>query len=279
MPELPEVETIARDLRRHRVPGLVIVRVRVLWARTLQGLSPVSFSRKLVGRTLETVGRRAKYLVFKLSGGLHLLVHLRMTGRFQLTEKRSPPSPGLRLEVELEDGRLLRFYDSRKFARWRLTSAPGLILDRLGPEPLEKGFSSVEFAARLQCCRRQIKPLLLDQTFLAGVGNIYADEALWKAKLNPQRLARSLTRGEALRLFEAIRHVLRQGIRNSGTSLGRGRPNFLGATGLPGRNQDELKVFRRTGCPCPRCGMPIRRLVVAQRGTHICPTCQPAPVA
>ncbi len=277
MPELPEVETIARGLRRHGVPGLAVARVRVLWPRTVDGLSPVEFSRQLAGRTIEAVGRRAKYLVFTLSGGLYLLVHLRMTGRFQLAEEGSPAVPGLRLEVALEDGRALRFFDSRKFARWRLTAEPGLILDRLGPEPLEKRFSGTAFFSRLQQHRRQIKPLLLDQAFLAGVGNIYADEALWRAGINPQRLAPSLTREEALCLYEAIRHVLRQGIRNSGTSLGRGRPNFLGVTGQPGRNQDTLKVFRRTGSPCPRCGRPIRRLVVAQRGTHICPACQPAP--
>jgi formamidopyrimidine-DNA glycosylase len=276
MPELPEVETIACEMRRHGIPGRKITGVRVFWPRTLEGHSPKTFSRGLLGRTIETVDRRAKFLVIRLSGSYYLLVHLRMTGRFQLAEVRSSPAPGLRLEVELEDGRALRFYDSRKFGRWRLTREPGGILDRLGPEPLGKGFSAADFVARLQGRRRQLKPLLLDQAFLAGIGNIYADEALWEAGLSPQRLAHSLSRREAVRLLGAIRLVLRRGIRNSGTSLGQGRPNFVGVYGLPGRNQDALKVFRRTGRPCPRCGTPIRRMVVAQRGTHICPVCQPA---
>jgi formamidopyrimidine-DNA glycosylase len=279
MPELPEVETIVRDLRRHGVPGCAIVRVDVFCPRVVTGLSATAFSRGLVGRRIAAIDRRAKYLVFKLSGPLSLLVHLRMTGRFQLAEAPGIPAPGGRLELELDDGRVLQFLDSRKFGRWWLTPDPGLILNRLGPEPLEKGFSGSVFAARLKRHRRQLKPLLLDQTFLAGVGNIYADESLWEAGLNPQRLAHTLTGREALLLHRAVRLVLRKGIRNSGTSLGKGRPNFISVLGQAGRNQDTLQVFRRTGCPCPRCGTPIRRLVVAQRGTHICPACQPLPAS
>jgi formamidopyrimidine-DNA glycosylase len=279
MPELPEVETIARDLCRQGVPERTVVRVGVFWPRTIVGLSSDTFSRRLIGRRIETIGRRAKYLVFKLSGDLFLLVHLRMTGRFQLVAAQSSRAPGVRLELDLDDGRALRFLDSRKFGRWWLTPDPGSILDRLGPEPMDEGFTGGDFAVRLKRHHRQLKPLLLDQAFLAGVGNIYADESLWTAGLNPQRLAHTLTDGEAVSLYKAVRLVLRKGIRNCGTSLGRGRPNFLSVAGQAGRNQDSLQVFRRTGCPCPRCGTPIQRLVVAQRGTHICPACQPLPVA
>lgn len=276
MPELPEVETVARDLRRSGLEGRTVARVTVHWPRTVAALTPGAFSRALTGRRIERLWRRAKYLVFELSGGLSLLVHLRMTGRFELAARGTEPDPHERLTVGLDDGRHLRFLDSRKFGRWILTDQPGRILDRLGPEPLARGFTRGVFAERLKAHRRQIKPLLLDQTFVAGVGNIYADEALWEARLHPRRQAAQLSRAEADRLHDALCMVLRRGIGNFGTSLGSGRANFYSVAGRRGRNQDGLKVFRRTGEPCPHCGEPIRRLTVAQRGTHICPRCQPA---
>jgi formamidopyrimidine-DNA glycosylase len=274
MPELPEVETVARDLRRHGIEGRVVRRVRVYWPRTVAGLSPAAFSRRLTGRRIVRIGRRAKYLVFNLAHGSVLLVHLRMTGRFVLAPADVLRDPHERLALELDDGRTVRFLDSRKFGRWTLTAAPGTILDKLGPEPLESGFRAPEFAAELKRRRRQIKPLLLDQTFVAGIGNIYADEALWEAGLHPRRLASGLSGKEAHRLHAAIRLVLRRGVANAGTSLGAGRANFYSVAGRRGRNQDGLKVFRRAGAPCPRCGAIIGRIVVGQRGTHLCPACQ-----
>ena len=275
MPELPEVETVVRDLRRNGLEGRTVSGVTVHWHRTVASLSPAAFAQGVVGRRIERIWRRAKYLVFDLSGGSFLLVHLRMTGRFELGDRDTALDPHERLTIQLDDGRRLRFLDSRKFGRWTLTDRPEPILDRLGPEPLARGFTRSRFAERLKAHRRQIKPLLLDQAFLAGVGNIYADEALWEARLNPQRVAALLSRGEADRLHDAVCAVLRRGIENSGTSLGTGRANFYSVAGRRGRNQNGLKVFRKVGEPCPRCGAPIERLVVAQRGTHVCPRCQP----
>ena len=274
MPELPEVETVARDLRRSGLEGRTVAGASVHWHRTVAGLSPSEFTQALVGRRIERIWRRAKYVVFDLSGDLFLLVHLRMTGRFELGDRDTAADPHERLTLELDDGRRVRFLDSRKFGRWTLTANPERILDRLGPEPLSRVFTRSRFAASLKAHRRQIKPLLLDQAFLAGLGNIYADEALWEARLNPQRVASTLSRVEADRLHDAICTVLRRGIGNFGTSLGTGRANFYSVAGRRGRNQDGLKVFRRDGSPCPRCGTTIERIVVAQRGTHLCPACQ-----
>lgn len=272
MPELPEVETIVRDLRRHHLEGGRIRRVNVHWSRTVAGMSPRSFAEQLAGQRIVRLGRRAKYLVFDLEDGWTLLVHLRMTGRIELI--RAADTRHVRLELELEDGRRLCFLDSRKFGRWILTREPGRILKALGPEPLSAGFRLQDFRARLQRHKRQLKPLLLDQAFVAGVGNIYADEALWEARLHPQRRSNTLTESESRRLHAAVRTVLRRGIAHAGTSLGQGQANFYSVGGRAGRNQDGLRVFRRAGRPCPRCGATIRRLVVGQRGTHICSDCQ-----
>jgi formamidopyrimidine-DNA glycosylase len=274
MPELPEVETVARDLRRAGVEGRRIAAATVLWPRIVTGLSPREFAGRVRTRRIVAIGRRGKYLVFGLSGGLTLLVHLRMTGRLVLAATGAARGPHDHLVLRLDDGRDLRFHDSRKFGRWVLTAAPERILGRLGPEPLDAGFTSAEFADRLARHHRQLKPLLLDQAFIAGGGNIYADEALWEARLHPQRLSNTLSRSEAGELHRAVRQVLRRGIAHRGTSLGAGRVNFHSVGGRRGGNQSGLKVFRRTGGPCPRCGTAIRRLVVGQRSTHICTECQ-----
>jgi formamidopyrimidine-DNA glycosylase len=276
MPELPEVETIARDLRRHGAEGRTITAAFISWPRAVRGMTPGMFARQIVGKRIAAIGRRAKYLIFELSDGWTLLVHLRMTGRMDMgcaTEAKDH----VRIELELDDGRSIRFHDCRKFGRWTLTREPGTLLNHLGPEPLGREFTPQNFRGRLEFHRRRLKPLLLDQTFLAGMGNIYADEALWEARLHPQRQADTLSEAEALRLHAAVRLVLRRGIARSGTSLGKGRSNFRSVGGLMGHNQNRLKVFRKTGEPCPRCGTPIARMVVAQRGTHICPECQPSP--
>ena len=277
MPELPEVETVARDLRRAGVEGCRIRAAAVFWPRIVTGLAPDEFARRIRGRRILAIGRRAKYLVFLLPGDLTLLVHLRMTGRFILAAAPGERGPHDHVVLSLDDGRELRFHDSRKFGRWVLTSTPERILGRLGPEPLDKAFGAEAFADRTVAHRRQLKPLLLDQAFIAGVGNIYADEALWEARLHPQRLANTLSRNEARELYRAVRRVLRRGIANRGTSLGMGRANFYGANGRRGANQNGLRVFRRTGQPCPRCGAPIRRLIVGQRSTHVCTDCQKRP--
>ncbi len=275
MPELPEVETVARDLRAGNLPDATITGVEVRWARTVATPSVERFRDELVSRRVLDVKRRGKYLVLPLDDGRTLLVHLRMTGRLTFASPDAPHHPHERLILELDHNRHLRFLDQRKFGRWYLLEDPNLILGTLGPEPFDPTLDAATFARRLRAHRRQIKPLLLDQRFLAGMGNIYADEALWEAGLHPQRRSHTLTDEEASRLLAAIRRVLKRGIENAGTTLGPGESNFYSVGGRRGRNQDALRVFRRTGQPCPRCGHPIQRLVVGQRGTHICPQCQP----
>lgn len=276
MPELPEVETVARDLRRAGLEGRCIVKVRVGWPKSVAVIPAGDFARALAGATIRRIWRRAKYLVFDLADGRVLLVHLRMTGRFDLTRDFRQHNPHEHVVLLLDDGTSVHFEDPRKFGRWILTTKPGRFLDALGPEPLDPAFTAAAFAERLQPHRRQIKPLLLDQSFVAGVGNIYADEALWAAGIHPGRRAATLSRVDIGRLYRAVRQVLQRGIENQGTSLGTASTNFYSTGGRRGRNQDALRVFRRAGEPCPRCGTVIERLVVAQRGTHICPRCQPA---
>lgn len=276
MPELPEVETVARDLKRAGLEGRRIVDVLVGWPKTLSGMSPTEFTQRLANAVIERIGRRAKFIVFELTDGCTLLVHLRMTGRFDLGREFRRRSTHEQVVLLLDNGVSVHYVDPRKFGRWILTAAPEQTLGKLGPEPLSRTFTAAVLAARIRSHRRQIKPLILDQSFLAGVGNIYADEALWEARIHPCRKAETLTAIEIERLHHAVQTVLRRGIQNQGTSLGTASTNFYSASHRRGRNQDALNVFRRTGDPCPRCGAGIERLVVAQRGTHICPKCQKA---
>lgn len=274
MPELPEVETVVRDLRRAGLAGRTIRQVDVRWPGTVAPQAPAPFCAALRGQSVRSLERRAKYLVFHLSGGSDLLVHLRMTGQFHWAAPGVKPSPHDRLVLTLDDGRRLCYRDTRKFGRWRIVPDAEKHLAHLGPEPLRRAFSPAVFRERLARFKRQLKPLLLDQRCVAGLGNIYVDEALWTARLHPQRLSHSLTAAEINALHAAIQQVLRQGVRNRGTSLGDGQTNYNGLDGRRGRNQGGLKVFRRTQAPCPVCATPIRRIVVGQRSTHFCPRCQ-----
>jgi formamidopyrimidine-DNA glycosylase len=210
----------------------------------------------------------------QISGGLSLLVHLRMTGSFHLDMEGRRSDSHDRVVLRLSDGRALHFHDPRKFGRWYLVDDPARVVGHLGPEPLGREFSAAGLAVALRSRRRMLKPLLLDQTFVAGLGNIYVDESLWEARLHPCRLSATITPAEARRLHAAIRLVLRKGIANMGTTLGSGEANFYSVGRRRGRNRDALRVFRRTGEPCLRCGAVIKRVVVGQRSTHFCPTCQ-----
>jgi formamidopyrimidine-DNA glycosylase len=275
MPELPEVETVVRGLRDAGLVGHRIEGVNVRWAKTIQGLSPERFARLLRGRRVESVGRRAKYIVLTLDAGWTILVHLRMTGRLRLAPAGESVAPHEHLELRLDDGRTLRFTDARKFGRWLLTRTPEQTLGRLGPEPLDRAFTVARFRALLVGRRGMLKPLLLNQAVLAGLGNIYVDEALWDARLHPCLPADQLDARAQRALHAGIRKVLRRGVAAAGTSLGKGLANFYSVAGRRGRNQDDLRVFRRTGEPCPRCRTAIQRIVVGQRSTHLCPRCQP----
>jgi formamidopyrimidine-DNA glycosylase len=274
MPEQPEVQTIANDLIAADVIGPTISGAGVFWPRSIAEPSPGSFCRRIKGQQFTAIGRRGKYLVFKLSAGDTLLLHLRMSGRLHLVAADTPRVKHEHVILSFDDGRQLRFHDPRKFGRLTLVKNPGKILDRLGPEPLAQGFTTRALGLSLKNRRRMLKPLLLDQTFIAGLGNIYVDEALWEARLNPCRLASTLSKPEIKALRLAIPRVLKRGLKNLGTSLGSGETNFYSVASRRGRNKDQLRVFRRTELPCPRCQTTIERLVVGQRSTHICPNCQ-----
>ncbi len=298
MPELPEVETVARDLQRH-VVGAVITNVDVRWDRTVRHPQPPErFAAEVRGAAIQRVGRRAKSVLLHLDDGRVLTVALRMTGALIVAPSGTPDDPYARVVFDLADGRQLRFRDVRKFGRiglWeggglrRRTATPhraaravresrepyrvGDVFARHGPEPLARSFTARRFGARLLRRTGRLKSLLLDQSFLAGVGNIYADEALWRARLHPLRTADSLSETEVRRLHRAVRSVLRQGIANRGSSIS----DYVGADGEPGDNAEQLAVYRRTGEPCLRCGREIARIVIGQRSTHYCPRCQREP--
>lgn len=274
MPELPEVETIVRGLQAQPLTGRVIQYVWTDSPAMVAPLTPKKFARCLQGRAIEGFARRAKYIIINLSGDWTLLGHLRMSGQLAVSAPDVSRDRHQHIIFGLDGGLELRYRDTRKFGRWLATDQPEKVLERLGPEPLSRGFSVAWLRARLKRTARRLKPLLLDQTFLAGLGNIYTDEALWAACLSPTRRADSLTDAEAARLHQAIRRVLSQGIRHGGTTLGEGLGNFKLLSGRQGGNQHWLQVFHRDGLPCRRCGATIQRLVVAQRGTHICPVCQ-----
>lgn len=270
MPELPEVETVVRGLRAKGICGKRIARVSVHWRRSVREPCADDFVRILKGKAIQNIRRRGKFAVMDLSGGWTALIHLRMSGRLFLGPAAEITKHD-HVILTLDDGRVLRFHDTRKFGRWILTQNPDSILGKLGPEPLD---DIKDFHKQLHAKSRTLKPLLLDQTFIAGLGNIYVDEALWEARIHPLRKSDSLTKSESAALLNAIRKVLRKGIRNLGTSLGHGQANFQLPGGESGRNREALNVFRQTGLPCPRCGQPIERIKVGQRSTHICPRCQ-----
>jgi formamidopyrimidine-DNA glycosylase len=273
MPELPEVETITRILRQGTpsqpaIVGRHILGSELLWERTLAEPSPDEFSGRIKGQLIQSINRRGKFLVFQLSHAW-LLLHLRMSGDLLVKPASVPPENHDRLILLLEGGIQLVFNDARKFGRvWLVEEVDG-VLGNLGPEPLDENLTAEEFYQRLHANRRQLKPLLLDQAFLAGLGNIYVDEALNLACLHPLLRSNLLTSRQAGKLLDAIRIVLKDGITRNGASIDwvyRG-----------GDFQNYFRVYQRTGQPCPQCGTPIARITVGQRGTHFCPHCQPAP--
>lgn len=275
MPELPEVETVVRDLRREHLVGQIFKTVRVFWPRTVSPHTPRSFIRAVQGQTVTAIERRAKFIILRLADGSALLVHLRMTGQFHFASPGTPRDPHDHITVLLGNDRELRFRDPRKFGRWNWVAHAEKALAHLGPEPLiDPSLTAESFHARLKKVHRILKPLLLDQRFIAGIGNIYADEALWEARLHPCRYSNSLSAQEADALLKAIRRVLQRSIDLGGTSLGNGRANYSRLSGQRGKHQEELQIFRRTGAPCPRCHRPIERMLVGQRSTHYCTACQ-----
>ncbi len=265
MPELPEVETIVRRCRPH----LEGRRIRAFASRWAKNSSPsvARVRRGVVGRTVTRLTRRAKFLVFHLNDGGHLLVHLRMSGRLEWADEPGFRPEHIRAHWDLDDGRRLLFCDARKFGRIVYTRDLAAATATLGPEPLEREFTPRALGQVLRARRRQLKPLLLDQTAIAGLGNIYADEVLHQAGLHPLTRSDAVSDVQVRRLHGAIRRVLRLAIRNHGTTLDWIYPG--------GWMQRRLRVYGRTGEPCRGCGTPIVALRVGQRGTHVCPRCQP----
>lgn len=278
MPELPEVETIARRLRPELV-GKSILKADLLWPRTLATPTPAKFRKLVKGQEIQAVSRRGKYFVIQLSH-YHLFVHLRMSGDLYIKEENIMPEKHDRMILSLTPNPLssplgegpgmretkLVFNDTRKFGRVWLVRDPDEVVGRLGPEPLSEEFTAQALYESLQARHRQLKPLLLDQSFLAGLGNIYTDEALHRARLHPLIRSDVVKREQAGALWAAIREVLQEGIRHNGASLDwvyRG-----------GDFQNHFRVYDRKGQPCPVCGTAVVRLVIGQRSTHVCPDCQ-----
>jgi len=232
MPELPEVETIASQLRGRGVEGKTILSVKVNWASTIEPNSPLQFSKAVKGTVIQEISRVGKWMMFSLSSGQTLMIHLRMAGSFSMEKGEHD-----RIVMKLSGGLTLYYRDTRKFGRWKLVDDPQDILSKLGPDALTRSFTRTYFSEAMKRRHRMIKPLILDQGIVAGLGNIYADEALWKSKIHPERLSDSLSEEELSALFSAIKHVLRIGVRTAGLHWVMARPTigrWMGSRGGTG---------------------------------------------
>jgi formamidopyrimidine-DNA glycosylase len=271
VPELPEVETIRAQLAR-RLEGRTLVRVEILDSRLTRPHDLSQVAAELEGDRVVAVERSGKYLAVRLESGLALVVHLRMTGSFGFA-----PTSHERAVAELDDGSRLVYRDVRRFGTWLVVADPELgpyLATKNGPEPLGPSFTADWLANRLARRRAPLKAVLLDQRVVAGLGNIYADEALWRARLNPLRPANGLAHDEVRRLHRAIRAALRVGIARQGSTL----RDYAAPDGSSGGMQEELRVYGRDGERCPRCrAATIAKARVGGRGTWFCPRCQPLP--
>jgi formamidopyrimidine-DNA glycosylase len=274
VPELPEVETVVRQI----APGVVGRTIRGLdlhWARTLSGGTRARVERAIVGARIARSYRRAKWIVFELAAGRGaLLVHLRMTGRLFVRATKEPASDYVRLSLALSGGKRLDFEDVRKFGRVHWCADPNEVFESLGPEPLADDFTAEDLHMALTSRRRMLKPLLLDQTVVAGLGNIYVDETLFASGLHPLTASDRLGRADTERIHTNMRRILARAIECQGSSFD---VFYRTPEGQPGRFQDEFLAYGRDGRPCRNCGTELIKLTVAQRGTHVCPVCQPKP--
>jgi len=273
MPELPEVETIRQSLLP-LLTGQQVVDSEVNLPKLLQNVSAAEFSRIMSDRVVQGIRRRGKYLLFQLSGEHTLVIHLRMTGQLRYTAADLPRVPHTHIVLKLASGHELRYVDIRQFGYWFLAPDNEITavarMDRLGVEPLSPEFTVARLASLLAGKRGRIKPVLLNQHIVAGIGNIYADEALFLAGLRPDRIAGKLALGEVARLHAAVTGVLAQGVKLRGTTFS----DYIDGLGQQGSFQHQLKVYGRTGKACVKCGDSITRLVLAGRGTHYCQQCQ-----
>jgi formamidopyrimidine-DNA glycosylase len=275
MPELPEVETMVRDLAP-RVVGRTVVEVNAPFPGSVVWPEFPEFVERLRSRRIDGVTRRGKYAAFALDSGDALILHRGMSGSLLLRRSSDPIEPHVRIAFLLDDGQELRFNDPRKLGKVYLMEATGreraLPWAAMGPEPLDEVFTAGVLRERLRGRTALIKPLLLNQQVVAGLGNIYVDEALYRARIHPQRRANTLRPAEITRLHTAIRDVLQTAVEGRGTTF----DTYTDIEGRAGQYQSALQVFHRQGEACQRCGRTIERLVVGGRGTHICPRCQKA---
>lgn len=276
MPELPEVETVRASLEP-AVVGRRFERVEIADPRVTRPLDPDEVAAELHGEVVQALERRGKYLVFRFRSGRVLLIHLRMTGSLRHHRNGGlEDDPHRRAVVSLDDGSDVTYRDVRRFGTWLLLE-PGAdvpyLTERLGEEPLGEAFTTKTLARRLEGRRAPVKAALLDQRAAAGMGNIYADEALWRAKIHPLMPAGTLGPPEIRRLHRAVKDALRAGIARQGTTL----RDYRTPDGESGSMQAELRVYGRADEPCPRCGTAIAKTRVAGRGTWYCPHCQPPP--
>ncbi len=270
MPELPEVETICRHLRdgnsaNPSILGCIIKNAQVLWPRSLATPSVEEFSSRLPGQAIKQISRRGKFSILTLTTDT-ILIHLRMSGDLQVEAVDVAPAVHTRILVNFQNGMRLAFNDTRKFGRMWLVNEPEQVTGDLGPEPLDPNFTADDLYQRLKATRRQLKPLLLDQTFLAGLGNIYVDESLNLAHLHPLENSQCINEQQTIRLWNSIRQVLNEAILRNGASIDwvyRG-----------GDFQNYFRAYDREGKACLDCGTSIQRIKVGQRGTHFCPQCQ-----
>jgi len=275
VPELPEVETVRRGLEPLLV-GRSIEEADIIDGRLTAPEDPAAVAAELLGERFSAVGRRGKYLLFGLDTGRTLVVHLRMTGWFHHRRTEREELTHVRAVLGLDDDATLVYADQRRFGTWRLIEPGGLedyLRPRAGPEPLSEEWTPRRFRHDLAGRRASVKALLLHQGIVAGVGNIYADEALWQARIHPLRPGGELTAAEVRRLHAAVVETLERGIAYQGASI----RNYRGPDGAPGAMQERFNAYDRDGEPCPRCGTPIEKIRVAQRGTHLCPRCTRQP--
>ena len=270
MPELPEVETVVRYIQPNIV-GKTIQSVipQNNYDKVFETHAPREFNKLVAGKSIVDVTRRGKYIVLNLDRG-YFLIHLRMTGRLLLKLSKDDKHKHLTAIINFTDKSFLYFKDYRKFGRFYYYDSMDFINNKLGIEPLSKSFTGNWLYKNLQNYKRQLKPLLLDQGFIAGLGNIYVDEALWFAKLHPQQIGSSVSRKKSNVLHSAIQRLLQTAIDNQGTTI----INFYFGEGKKGNFREQLQVFGRQDKNCPRCKMVIEKIRVAQRGTHLCPRCQ-----
>ena len=264
MPELPEVQTVLDSVMARR-PVAPISRVAVLWKRSIHCPAAAQFERNLIGQRIIRGSRRGKYLIFSLTNGFDLLIHLRMSGDLFVTTSDNPVGKHTRVRIALDDGSELRFDDPRKFGRFYLVSNALEITGDLGPEPIDNDFDADTVLRQIHSRAVPIKSLLLDQRVICGLGNIYAVESLWHAGIHPLVKGCRIKAAQAERLALATRKVLTEAINSRGTDLG---------DGVWKHGNYQTAVYGRAGEPCPHCRTPIKRIVVAQRGTEFCPRCQ-----